>query len=188
MKRESTLTYATYNTKTVELCVVQDEPEKYMILDAELKEFVAKSADAKLALANKTQVNESVSRVLVNNHKFDVPNWLTLSEAQYLANQSKLDWNTLADVDRAKFLGMADGNVRLALVLDRIRDVEPEAQMSDQEVFEIIKQNIAQSNSEATPDDIIKEMNRTGYLQILFSRIRDEYTLDFIVKTIKFIE
>jgi hypothetical protein len=39
MKRESTLTYATYNTKTVELCVVQDEPEKYMILDAELKEF-----------------------------------------------------------------------------------------------------------------------------------------------------
>jgi trigger factor len=157
---------------------------------AALKEFVAQSAAAKMSLALKTQINEAVSRNLIQNHKFDVPNWLTLSEAQYLAHQSKLDWATLADIDRNKFMAMAENNVKLSLVLDKIRDVEPEAQMSDQEVFEIIKQNIVQSSKDAatSPDDIIKEMNRTGYLQILFSRIRDEYALDFIVKTVKFIE
>ena len=155
---------------------------------AELRGFVAGSADAKLALATKTQVNEAVSRALVSAHSFEVPNWLTLSEAQYLANQSKLNWDTLEDLDRHKFLGMAENNVKLALILDKVRDVEPEAQVSDQEVFDMIKQNIAQSKADATPDDIIKEMSRTGYLQILFSRIRDEYTLDFIVKTIRFIE
>jgi trigger factor len=155
---------------------------------SELREFVAKSAAGKLMLANKTQVNEAVSSSLVSNHTFDVPNWLALSEAQYLANQSKLDWEKLEDVDRIKFLGMAEKNVKLSLVLDKIRDVEPEAQISDQEIFTIIKQNIANSNSKTSPDDTIKEMSRTGYLQILFSRIRDEYTLDFIAKTVRFIE
>jgi len=155
---------------------------------AELKEFVSKSAGAKLALALKTQINDSVSKHLVNNHKIDVPNWLTLSEAKYLANQSKLDWDTMVDMDRQKFMQMAENNVKLSLILDRIRDAEPEAQLSDQEVFEIIKQNIAQSQTKSSPDDIIKEMNRTGYLQILFSRIRDEYTLDFVVKTVKYVE
>jgi trigger factor len=159
---------------------------------AELKEFVAKSAAAKLSIAGKTQITNAISRVLVANHSFDVPNWLTLSEAKYLAHQSKMDWDTLVDIDRQKFMEMAESNVKLSLILDRIRDMEPEAQMSEQEVFEIIKQNIAQSQAQSqtksNPDEIIQEMNRTGYLQILFSRIKDEYTLDFITKTIRFIE
>ena len=155
---------------------------------AELKEFAIQSAAAKLAIARKTQVNEAISRVLVANHNVDVPNWLTLSEAKYLAHQSKIDWDTSADVDKQKFMEMAELNVKLSLVLDRIREKEPEAQMSEQEVFDVIKQNIAQSQTQSTPDEIIQEMNRTGYLQILFSRIKDEYTLDFITKTVRFIE
>jgi trigger factor len=155
---------------------------------AELKEFVSQSAAAKRAIAIKTQLNEVVSKFLVANHKFEVPNWLILSEARYLAHQSKLEWDNLTDLDRRKFMEMAESNVKLSLILDRIREVEPEAQLSDQEVFDIIKHNILQSKTKSTPDDIIQEMNRTGYLQILFSRIRDENTLDFIVKTVKFVE
>jgi hypothetical protein len=44
------------------------------------------------------------------------------------------------------------------------------------------------NKANASLDDIIKEMSRTGYLQILFSRIRDEHTLDFVVKNIKVVE
>ncbi len=155
---------------------------------AELKEFVVQSAAAKLSIAKKTKINEAISRVLVENHSFEVPNWLTLSEAKYLTHQSKMDWDSLADIDRKKFMEMAESNVKLSLVLDMIRDTEPEAQMSEQEVFDVIKQNILQSKTQSTPDEIIQEMNRTGYLQILFSRIKDEYTLDFITKTVRFIE
>jgi hypothetical protein len=83
---------------------------------------------------------------------------------------------------------MAKKNVSLSLILDKIRETEIESQLSDQEVFEIIKQNLAKSKTGSNVDDVIKEMSRTGYLQILFSRIRDEYTLDFIVKSIRIIE
>ena len=155
---------------------------------AELKEFVASSAAAKMSAMQKAQITDAISHVLVDKNMFDVPNWLTLSEAQYLANQSKMEWDVLSDLDKDKLIHIAEKNVRLSLILDRIREVEPKAQIADQEVFEIIKQNIAQSKSAATPDEIIQEMSRTGYLQILFSRIKDEYVLDFLTKTIKVIE
>lgn len=155
----------------------------------ELREFVTKTAMARVSHAFRISLTEAVAFKLLNNHVFEVPNWLVLSEAQYLVHNSNMQWETLADVDKEKYMETARNNVKLSLILDRVRDSEPEAQLSDNEVFEMVKQNIAHSrNLTASPDDIIKEMNRTGYLQILFSRIRDEYTLDFIIKTLKMVE
>ena len=154
----------------------------------ELREFVHATAGAQVLNAFKVALTESVSKRLIDSNKVDVPNWMTLSEAQYLAHQSKLDWITLPDLDKEKFMELAQQNVKLALILDKVRETEPEAQLSDQEVFDVIKQNLAQTNVKTSLDDVIKEMNRTGYLQILFSRIRDEHALDFIVKTVRVIE
>lgn len=155
---------------------------------SELKEYVAKVAMARVESSRRAALMESVAVRLLDNNKFSVPNWLTLSEAQYLAYSSKLDWDTLEEADKEKYMEMAEKNVRLSLILDRIRDNEPESQLSDQEVFDMIKQNVARTQTGASLDDIIKEMNRTGYLQVLFSRIRDEHTLDFLAKTIKVLE
>lgn len=173
-----------------EPCPLNDElASKFGKKDfAELREFVSQTAMARVENSSKQRLNESVANLLIDNNKFDVPNWLTLSEAQYLAHNSKMNWEALADIDKVRYMEMARKNVKLSLVLDKVRESEPEAQLSDQEVFDMIKQNIAQSQSAVSMDDIIKEMNRTGYLQILFSRIRDEYTLDFIAKNAKIIE
>jgi trigger factor len=149
---------------------------------AELRELARSTAMANVANTFKAAVNNSVSQRLVSDNTFEVPHWLALSEAQYLAHQSKLDWTVMSDSDKEKFIEMGTKNVKLSLVLDRIRDTEPEAQLTDQEVFDVIKQNLAKSQTKNSVDDVIKEMSRTGYLQILFSRIRDENTLDFVVK------
>lgn len=154
----------------------------------DLKEFVNKTAMAKIEHIHHNKLTEQVAHLLLENHEFEAPNWLVLSEAQYLVHNAKLDWEKIADTDKEQYMKMAEKNVRISLILDRIRDEEPEAQLSDEEVFEIVKQNVAKSNSQASPDEIIQEMNRSGYMQILFSRIRDEYALDFIVKTSKIVE
>lgn len=155
---------------------------------SELREFVLGSAQAQLSNKFKTAVNAAIAAKLVDDNNISVPNWMSLSEAQYLVHTIKLDWNTLLDVDKEKYIDIAQKNVKLSLILDKIRDSEPEAQLSEQEVFDIIKRNLASSKAAATLDSVIKEMNRTGYLQILFSRIRDEHTLDFVVKNIKMVE
>jgi trigger factor len=171
-------------------CALDDELAKKLGKKdyPELRDFVFSTAGARLENESKMMLTEAVAVKMVDDNKFSVPNWMSLSEAQYLAHQSKLDWATLPDSDKEKYMELAEKNVKLSLILDKIREVEPEAQLSDQEVFEVIKQNLAHTQVQKPIDDIIKEMNRTGYLQILFSRIRDENTLDFVVKKAKVIE
>jgi trigger factor len=150
---------------------------------AELREFAMASAMAQLKNKEKSMLNGSLGARLVDENKFDVPNWMSLSEAQYLAHNAKLEWESISDEDKEKFILMGSRNVKLSLILDKIREVEPDAQLSDQEVLEIIKQNISKSKVKESMEDVMKEMTRTGYLQVLFSRIKDEYTLDFILKS-----
>jgi trigger factor len=154
----------------------------------ELKEYALGMAQAKVQEFFRGQLLDTVVHYLVDNNSVDVPNWMALSEAQYLVHNAKLNWATLPDQDKEKYLDLSVKNVKLALVLDKIRETEPEAQLSDQEVFNMIKNNIAQSKAAADFDATIKEMNRTGYLQILMSRIRDEYTLDFVIKSARIVE
>lgn len=153
----------------------------------ELKEFVTKTALARLQQSEHNKLTEFVASKLVENHDFEVPNWLVVSEAKYLVHNAKSDWDKLADLDKKQFMNVAARNVKTSLVLDRIREEEPEAQLSDEEMLEIVKREVSR-NSQATPDEMIQEMNRTGYLQVLFARLKDEYTLDFIIKTSTIIE
>jgi len=154
----------------------------------ELEEMVGQAAFARVANMQKLHVHEAVSKKLTADTVVSVPNWMSLSEAQYLAQQSKLDWNVMQDIDKERFIVMAEQNVKLALILDKIRETTPETQLTDQEVFEVIKQNLAQTKMTQSLDEVIQQMNRTGYLQILFSRIRDEHTMDHVVKNVKLID
>lgn len=154
----------------------------------ELRNDVAAAATVRVQQNSKKALHEAVAKRLVADNEINVPNWMALSEAQYLAHQSQLDWNVVQDVDREKFIELATRNVKLSLILDKIRELEVESQLSDQEIFEIIKQNLAATKIQKPLDEVIQEMNRTGYLQILFSRIRDENTMDYIVKSVKVIE
>lgn len=154
---------------------------------SEVREMAQGIANAKVQEGEHQLLTQAVSAKLVELNEISVPNWISLSEAQYLAHQSRLVWDKLEDNDKELYLKLAEKNTKLTLILDRIRDEEPEAQLSDQEVFEMIRQKIVSSNPKEPVDDIIKNMNQSGYTQILFSRIKDEYTLDFVTKTMKVI-
>lgn len=154
----------------------------------DLKEYVRATAMASLENKRKAALNEAIANHLVDKTEINVPNWMKLSEAQYLAHNAKMEWANVLDEDKEKYLEFAAKNVKLALILDRVREETPEAQLTDQEVFEVIKQNLAKTSVTQSLDEVIQQMNKTGYLQILFSRIRDEHTMDFISKNVKLIE
>lgn len=155
---------------------------------AELRSFLMGEATSQFENASKLELIKALTTKLVADNDFVVPNWLSLSEAQYLAHKSNLDWNTMEDLDKEKYLSTAEKNVKLSLILDKVREEEPEAQLTDQEVSDMIRENLANTKVNKPINEVIEEMNKTGYMQILFSRIRDEYTLDFLVKNIKIIE
>lgn len=146
----------------------------------ELKEYVMGIASSKLQTLEKGEVVQQIQARLVADNTFEVPSWLTLSEAQYLATGAKVQWDTLAEEDKERYMTMAEKNVKAALVLDKIREAEPEAQLSDQEVLELIKGQATKTGLNV--EELMGELTRTGYLSVLAARMRDEHTLDFIVK------
>lgn len=154
----------------------------------ELRELARGAATSNFANMERTSVNNAITNRLVNDNNFIVPHWLALSEAQYLAHTAKLDWNTMQDLDKERFISMANNNVKLSIILEKIRDNEPDAQMTDREIFDIIRNNLLKNQSAEKVDESIKEMNKTGYLKILFARVKDEATLDFVLKNTKFLE
>jgi trigger factor len=155
----------------------------------ELQDFVGQASFARTENFNRAKLHEAISNKLISEAVIKVPSYMSLSEAQYLAQQSKLNWETMIDVDRERFVQMAERNVKLSLILDKLRETVPEAQLTEQEVFDYVKQNIMQNAQPgANLDETIQEMNKSGYLQILMQRIKDEYTMNVIVKATKIIE
>lgn len=153
----------------------------------ELRAAVAASATVQAANKQKELLHHAINNKLIAGHDFKVPDWMSSSEAQYLAQQSKVNWEALPKEDKEKLLKLATDNTKLALVLEKVREEEPLANLSDHEVFEIVKANVAKTNVQSL-DDTIKKMQASGYLQILFSRIRDEHAMDFIADKVKVIE
>jgi len=153
---------------------------------AEVQEYITGTATARIAESEKGKLIAQVSAKLVAANEMVIPDWLKLAEAQYLATQSRVDWNKLGDEEKEGLLKTAEPNVKLSLILDRIREVEPEAQLGDQEIIEMIKTTLAKSSENI--DDLLKSMNQNGYLPVLIGRIRDENTLDFVLKASKIIE
>lgn len=154
----------------------------------ELRSFVNTVAKQRLDEELKAKTNNALSNLLVSKHDFLVPQWMKLAEAKYLAQSSKLNWESLSDEDKQKYIDMSEKNIKLALVLEKVRESEPEAQLTDQEVYNTISQNIGSAAPGTNVEDTLKNMAKTGYLQVLAVKIKDEYTLDFIAKKIKIIE
>jgi trigger factor len=154
----------------------------------ELRMAVGATAMATVENKVKESINEAVAIKLVEMHEINVPNWMALSEAQYLVHGAKLDWNALRDEDKDMYVAMAAKNVKLSLILDRIRDDNPEAQLTDQEVFDMIKRNLMQSNMQQPLEQVVQQMQKSGYLQVLFARIRDEHAMDFVTKKVQLID
>lgn len=153
----------------------------------ELGNAIRSEAGARIENENKSALQQAVVARLIAAHDFKVPEWLSLAEAKYLSSVSKVSWDDLPDNVKEAYIDQASKNTKLSLVLDKIRDESPEAQLSDYEVLEIVKRHLDLSNGK-TVEDALKEINNLGYLNMLYSRIRDEYTLDFVVKSVKIIE
>ena len=154
----------------------------------ELQQAVMSAATARADQKNNEAMTNQVSSMLIESHNFKVPDLLTLSEAKYLASSAKLSWDNLSENERDGYFKMAEKNVKLALILDKIRESEPEAQLSDTEVLDMMKENLSKLNNGVSPDETLAKLNANGFLSVLVARVRDEQTLSFIIKNSKIIE
>lgn len=154
----------------------------------ELRNFVTGVAQAQQQELERSNNSQQIMSHLLSKNDIKVPTWLTLSEAQYVAAAGGTKWEALIDADKEEYLTTAEKNVKMALILDEIRNREPEAQLSDQEVLRAIEQNLAKNQNQEQIDQTMMELNKSGKLPILAARMKDEFTMDFLIKNTKFVE
>lgn len=143
-------------------------------------------ASNRIAEIERNFKTDQVSRRLIDGHTFEVPHWIASAEAKVNSRYAGKEWEKLSNDEKESFIKQAENSVKLSLILEKVRDNEPEAQLTQQEILAIAKANI--SRYAPNPDKVFGEILNSGQLPILLNRIRDEYALDFIVKNCNVIE
>jgi trigger factor len=131
-------------------------------------------------------ISQQVVKRLLAEHEFEIPSWLIAVEAKQLAMQSGADFSKLPDENKNYFIAAAKSNVKLTLILDEIKDKEPETVFTDMELMDIIKHRVAAMGQD--PEKFIVESRKDGRLISLLAALRSEAVLEWIVKNSKVVE
>lgn len=143
-------------------------------------------ASAKIQGMENGHYQDQISRRLIADHDFKIPEWISLPEAKIQAQMQKKKWDDLSEEEKQKLIKDSEDGIKLSLILEKIKDNEPDAQLSNEELIELAKKNIGQytSNPEVAMEDIYKQ----GQMSMLLSRVKDEFTLGFIQRNCNIIE
>jgi trigger factor len=152
----------------------------------ELLQNAHSTADLRVTELSKIHNMDQISRRLIANHDFKIPDLIALEEAKATTKNLNKDWDTLSDVDKALAISQAADSIKLSLILSKVIDNEPDAQLTDEEVLKTVRDNLTKYSTE--PDKVLAEIFKNGHLPLLFSRVRDEAALEFIIKNCKIVE
>ena len=151
-----------------------------------LIENVNSMASNRIKELEKAQITDQIAKRLVSEHDFIVPSWISGAEAQINAKNAGKDWNVISDTEKLSYITMAENNIKLSLILEKVRENEIEAQLTQEELLKIAQANLQKHTRE--PQKVLEELYKNGQLGLFLNRIKNEYTLDFLSKNCQIIE
>ncbi len=132
------------------------------------------------------EISQQIIKKILIEHDFEVPEWLSKMEAQYLAMNMKITWEQLTFEQKNMLLEQGKNNVKLSLILDAIREAEPEVVFSTQELLNSLRQRLV-SNGQ-NPEKILVEAQKDGSLMGILEKLRTEITLQWLISQSKVID
>jgi len=174
-------------TKTIP-CSLDDELAKKTGHDNfnKLRAEVQASASNQVRNVETQMISQQIISRLVENHDFKVPPWLMLMESQRLAAQQGIKWDDLGDEDKQMLNQRSSAGIKLSMVLDSIRDTEPEAVFSDDELIRNIKARVESTGQNG--DEFLSRAQKDGSLFGMIASLKDEATIQWIISTCKVVE
>jgi len=170
------------------LCGLDDElAVKVGLKDlAELRKVVEGISSNRLKQHTDAQIADQIKKRLVDMHDFELPEWLTNMELQQVAQRMSIDLATASDQTKSDLITQAKNSVKFALILDSIRKNTPEADLSDEEILNIIKAKVA--NQVQDVDGFLQESQKNGKLLGFVAQVRNEVTLQYLIDNAKIVE
>ena len=144
----------------------------------ELRKHVEGTASAQIDNAKKRKIQDQIMSRILDAHDFEVPDWMVLDSAQMDAQSKGLKWDDLSDEQIDVLLDNHERDVKLSLILDQIRDEEPEASYSDEELIDKLREKIVSQGRD--PNQLIQGAAQSGYLMGILAALKDELTMDWL--------
>lgn len=124
-----------------------------------------------------------LSKKLVETYNVQVPLFMLEPEIERMMHLNKIEWNKLDEKNKSHYANMSASNVLLGLILETVRETDPETQLTQNETNEMIQTYFRQNNY---TQEMADQLAKSGYMEVLISRMLDEHTLTTLVKACKF--
>jgi len=144
----------------------------------ELVVAIAGMAQTQIETKEKLEIHKQITARLLANHDIKVPEWLSLMEAQQLARQNRTNWDELTDEERERYIEAGTKNVKLSLILDSIREEEPEALFTEVELIGALRKRLEITGQD--PEKSIEALQKSGRLFGAVAGLREEATLEWV--------
>lgn len=122
---------------------------------------------------------------LVEANKFRVPEFIVEAESRNIATQSGLIYKDLNDEEKKRITEQAEKNTRLSLILDSIRESEPDSVLNDTEAQNHLVQHLQAQGQDPA---IMNNPGARPYILSLINSIKDEFTLQWVTDQATIIE
>lgn len=137
-------------------------------------------AKASISHNERNAVIQQVALKLIEENPFEIPKFLVDDELSHISQNSPpgTDTNVLEQ--------QAERNVRISLILDTIRENQPDSVLSDAEAQAQLIQHI--KNQGQDPAVLFKNQQAAAQLSVLLNSIKDEFTLQWVASQANLIE
>lgn len=152
----------------------------------ELHEKAMMAASGKLQSIEQALISSQLTKKLVAAHDFEIPTWLISMETQQIAAKDGIDLAKLTQEEQETYKNTAIDNVKLALILDSIREAEPEADLTDQEAANMVKQQLSQRTQDV--ENIFTQIQKNGQLVGMIAHLKNQFSLQWLSNKAKIVE
>lgn len=185
----------------IELAALDDELAKksgFKSFD-DLYKTINTMSENQLKIQINNELFKQLAAKLIDLHDFQVPEWLVQAEIVQLEKNQKFTFNELTVEEQKSIQEHAQRSVKLALIIEEIKDKETGVSFSDQEVIAVVRRYVASrfNLNHLTDEDLMKnskinsylaEAVRQGTLSQLMASVRSEAALNWLLNQSKILE
>lgn len=160
---------------------------------------VSAMIENQLKIESNNQLLQQLASRLIDLHDFEVPSWLVQAEISQLEKNQNFKFNEISPEEQEEISKHAARSVKLALIIEEIKEKESGVSFSDQEVITVVRRYVANKYNLAhlSDEDLIKNSRvnsylvtamKDGTLSSLMASVRSEAALSWLLNQSKIIE
>jgi FKBP-type peptidyl-prolyl cis-trans isomerase (trigger factor) len=150
---------------------------------ADLNEKLVAIIKSRVDHSESSFIRNQVATKLLEDNEVKIPEFLITSQAEHICRQHGRVYQKLSAEEQKAFKDESEKQVKLSLILDSVREKEPNAVINDAEAYQALirRANIIGED----PKKFVAEAQRDGSIGLMIAALKDEFTLQYVANQVK---